>query len=133
MGGKESAMQSQLSWKSALQQLDSLQMEWEAKVGELVEHGPGWLQGVEAGVQIGRNRIAERAPTSLEQLNVLLNEWESIGKTKTRKGNDWQAVLDGIDHGIALVVDLVREHFSLRKPPVVANGHRHKATRGRNP
>jgi hypothetical protein len=47
-----------------------MRVEWEGKMGQFVDRGPGWVHGVVSGIETGRQRIAQERPMSLDKLNV---------------------------------------------------------------
>jgi hypothetical protein len=105
-------------WNRLLDELQKMRDEWEGTIGRFVDRRP--VQGVVVGIETGRQRLAEEKPTSLKKLNALLDEWEKMGSTTLV--STVTATLDGIDYGIRLVSERVRQYFNLhrRKPPTSA-------------
>lgn len=120
-------------WNRLLDELQKMRDEWEGTIGRFLDRRP--VHGVVGGIETGRQRLAEERPTSLKKLNALLDQWEKIGSTTSV--STVTATLDGIDYGIRLVSERVRQYFNLqrRKPPTsaktsTATGHHNRKRAG---
>lgn len=127
------------NWKGLLEEIEKLLTEWEGKNAPLLQVGRAWLRGVVAGIEACLKRFAE-GPMTLTKLKALLGELERKSKTKpATKSAEAQQVIEGIDYGARLVIELVCQYFNLqrRKPAASANNGKapgnHKARRGSRP
>jgi hypothetical protein len=98
------------AWYQLLDALKKLQISWEERAAksqrlrEILR-----ARATAAGIEIARNRLAQQIPISRRELEALLAEWTQIGNSE--RASKAAETVHGIDHGIQLVIDLVRQYL----------------------
>jgi hypothetical protein len=100
-------------WTPLLKDLEQLRRTWLTKA-EAESDDQKWSRSVLFGIETGLNRIAEEVAKADPRVSTVISDWQR--HLRSREDIPGQEVVEGVDHGIKLVIECVRQFFNSTAP-----------------
>jgi hypothetical protein len=101
------------NWNPLMKDLEQLYDLW-LKKAEAAADNKAWIRGVLFGVEVGSNRIAEEIAKPYPAVGAIIADWRR--RLIQREETSTQEVVEGVDYGIAQVIECVRRFFESTIP-----------------
>jgi len=100
-------------WAPLLKDLEQLHSLWLTKTDAATEDKE-WSHAVLFGIETGWNRIAEEVAKPNPTIRKIIADWQHY--LKGREEAAGQELVEGVDYGIALVIECILRFFENRIP-----------------
>jgi hypothetical protein len=100
-------------WNPLLKDLECLHKLWLKKAAVAADN-KAWIRGALFGIEVGSNRIVEEVAKPNPAIGAIIADWRR--RLINREETSTQEVVEGVDYGIAQVIECVRRFFESTIP-----------------